>query len=193
MSDDGTLTVAVGDATGHGLKAGSVVTATKSLFNAFAGGNDITQIFQQISAALKKMNLRGLFMAMVMLKIKDHRGEISIAGMPPVLIYRSESERVEEISIKALPLGATAKFPYQKQEILFSKGDCLVMLSDGFPEMFNEAGEMLGFEKAAEILQKVAATSSPEEILDHFVETAENWARGRPADDDVTFVVLKVV
>ena len=36
VGEDGTLTVAVGDATGHGLKAGSVVTATKSLFNAFA-------------------------------------------------------------------------------------------------------------------------------------------------------------
>ena len=139
------------------------------------------------------MNLRGLFMALVMLKIKDYRGEICIAGMPSVLIYRSELGQVEEIGIKALPLGAMAKFSYQKQEILFSKGDCLLMLSDGFPEMFNEGGEMLGFEKAAEILQKVAATSSPVKILDHFVETAENWASGRPADDDVTFVVLKVV
>src|SRR5262249_16165115 len=30
--EDGTLTVAVGDATGHGLKAGTVVSAMKSLF-----------------------------------------------------------------------------------------------------------------------------------------------------------------
>ncbi|HEY0050389.1 MAG TPA: 7TM diverse intracellular signaling domain-containing protein, partial [Pyrinomonadaceae bacterium] len=67
VSEDGTLTVAVGDATGHGLKAGSVVTATKSLFNAFAGESDIARIFQKTSAALKKMNLRGLFMAMAML------------------------------------------------------------------------------------------------------------------------------
>src|SRR3712207_6968699 len=43
-----------GDATGHGLKAGSVVTATKSLFNAFAGESDIARIFQQTSAALKR-------------------------------------------------------------------------------------------------------------------------------------------
>jgi hypothetical protein len=36
ISSDGTLTVAVGDATGHGLKAGTVVTATKGLFNNLA-------------------------------------------------------------------------------------------------------------------------------------------------------------
>ena len=193
VSEDGTLTVAVGDATGHGLKAGSVVTATKSLFNAFANEDDITRIFQQTSAALKKMNLRGLFMAMAMLKIKDYRTEIGIAGMPPVLIYRSETKRVEEIGIKALPLGAMAKFAYKKQEIQLLKGDCLLMLSDGFPEMFNQAGDMIGFEKATEILQEIAAVSSPAEIIDRLVKTAENWANGRPADDDVTFVVLKTV
>ena len=72
IGDDGTLTIVIGDATGHGLKAGSVVTATKSLFNAFADDGNIPQIFKQSSKVLKAMNLRGLFMAMTMLKIKDN-------------------------------------------------------------------------------------------------------------------------
>ena len=46
---DGTLTIAVGDAIGHGLKAGSVVTATKSLFNAFAKQDNISQILKEMS------------------------------------------------------------------------------------------------------------------------------------------------
>ena len=192
VSPDGTLTVAVGDATGHGLKAGSLVTATKSLFNAFAGEPDIARIFQSTSAALKKMNLRGLFMAMAMLKIKDRGAEIAIAGMPPVLIYRSATKQVEEIGIKALPLGAVAKFAYQKQEIQLAQGDCLLMLSDGFPEMFNPAGEMLGFKKAAEVLPEIAA-GAPAAIIERLVVIGQQWAGSRPADDDVTFVVLKIV
>jgi hypothetical protein len=40
----GTLTVALGDATGHGLQAGIVVTAAKSLFMALAPLPDIAQI-----------------------------------------------------------------------------------------------------------------------------------------------------
>ena len=106
---DGTLTVAVGDATGHGLKAGSVVTATKSLFNAFAEQKDIPNIFTQTSGALKKMNLRGLFMAMAMLKIKDGAMTICVAGMPSVLIYRAANQTVEEISLRAMPLGSITK------------------------------------------------------------------------------------
>ena len=167
------------------------MTATKSLFNAFAGEPDSALILGRISAALKKMNLRGLFMAMAVLKIKDRRAEIGLAGMPPVLIYRRAANRVEEIAIKALPLGAVSKIAYRKQEIELSTGDCLLMLSDGFPEMFNETGEMLGFAKAAAVLPAVAHRA-PHEIIDHLIEVGEAWAGGRPPDDDVTFVVVKI-
>ena len=191
-SADGTLTVAVGDATGHGLRAGSVVTATKSLFNAFAGQENIPQILSQTSGALKKMNLRGLFMAMAMLKIKDGAMNLCVAGMPSVLIYRAATKTVEEISLRAMPLGSITKTKYQEREIALASGDCVVLMSDGFPEMFNPSDEMLGFDKAAEVLPQIADFSS-QEIINELVKVSENWANGRPADDDVTFVVLKIV
>ena len=53
VGEDGTLTAAVGDATGHGLRAGTMVTAMKSLFNTHAQERDITHIFKQSSGALK--------------------------------------------------------------------------------------------------------------------------------------------
>ncbi len=189
---DGTLTIAVGDATGHGLKAGSVVTATKSLFNAFAEQKNIPQIFTQTSGALKKMNLRGLFMAMAMLKIKDGAMTLCVAGMPSVLIYRAANQTVEEISLRAMPLGSITKTKYQEREISLLSGDCVVLMSDGFPEMFNAENEMLGFEKAAEVLPNIANLSS-QEIINHLVKVGENWAGRRPQDDDVTFVVLKIL
>lgn len=192
ISKDGTLTVAVGDATGHGLKAGSVVTATKSLFNAFAEQKNIPQIFTQTSSALKKMNLRGLFMAMAMLKIKDGAMTLCVAGMPSVLIYRAVSETVEEINLRAMPLGSITKTVYVAREISLADGDCVILMSDGFPEMFNERNEMIGFEKAAELLPQIAH-NSPQEIINHLVQTGEIWAGARSQDDDVTFVVLKVV
>ena len=58
--------------------------------------------------------------------------------------------------------------------------------------MFNPANEMIGFEKASEILPNIANFSS-QEIINHFVKVGENWAGMRPQDDDVTFVVLKVI
>jgi serine phosphatase RsbU (regulator of sigma subunit)/uncharacterized membrane protein YwzB len=191
VSDDGTLTVAVGDATGHGLKAGTVVTATKGLFNNLAPAPDIADTFGQISRSLKAMNLRGLFMAMTMLKINGSRAVVCVAGMPSMLIYRAEIRQVEEIAIRAMPLGSFSKLPYASRELNLSAGDAVVLMSDGFPEMFNEAGEMLADETAKNLLSEIAA-ESPQEIIKRFVEAGEKWAGTRPPDDDVTFVVLKV-
>ncbi len=191
VSEDGTLTVAVGDATGHGLKAGTMVTATKSLFNAFAHEPSITQFFTQSSQALKRMNLRSLYMAMTVIKVKENCLTISAAGMPPVLIYRAPSGTIEEVSIRAMPLGSVASFPYQQQEFHLSPGDAVLLMSDGFPERFNERGEMLDYARAKTVLQTTAAHSS-QEIVDRFVRDGDEWGGARPQDDDVTFVVLKV-
>jgi serine phosphatase RsbU (regulator of sigma subunit) len=191
LSDDGTLTVAVGDATGHGLKAGTMVTAAKSLFNNLASQPDITSIFKQSSAAIKKMNLRGLFMAMIILKVKEGRVSVSAAGMPPMLIYRAATNEVEEIAIRAMPLGGLQNISYRQQELSLSAGDTILLMSDGFPEMFNEAGETLDYGKAKTILEEMAQ-ATPQAIISHFVEVGETWANGRPQDDDVTFVVIKV-
>ncbi len=42
---DGTLTAVIGDATGHGMKAGTIVTITKSLFNSLAANENIIRYF----------------------------------------------------------------------------------------------------------------------------------------------------
>jgi len=191
VAEDGTLTVAVGDATGHGLKAGTMVTATKSLFITHAHESDITSVFRQTSRALKAMNLRGLYMAMTVLKLKNSRLVIAAAGMPSTLIYRAATKQIEEIAIRAMPLGSVANFPYKQQELNLFAGDTVVLMSDGFPEMFNEAGEMLDYGKAKTVLEETAR-QSPQEIINRFVEVGEQWAGTRAQDDDVTFVVLKV-
>ena len=97
---------------------------------------------------------------------------------------------VEEISLRALPLGGTAKFKYQEQRISLSTGDAVLLMSNGFPEMFDARDEMLGFEAAAKLLPQIAERSA-QDIIRHLVEVGERWANGRAQDDDVTFVVLK--
>ena len=191
LSDDGTLTVAVGDATGHGLKAGTVVTAMKSLFRTFAAEPELVLIFKQSSRVLKEMNLRSLFMCLTMIKLDGHRLKISSAGMPPMLIYRAETNLVEEVMIKAMPLGSVSGYPYRERELTLACGDVLVLMSDGLPERFNSAGEMFDYSRTIESLAEAAARS-PREIIEHLVNAGESWANGRPQDDDVTFVVLKV-
>lgn len=191
VADDGVLTVAIGDATGHGLKAGTVVTATKSLFNHLAQESDIPAILQQSSRALKRMNFRPLFMAMTIAKLKDYQLTLGSAGMPPVLIYHAAQKVVEEISLRGVPLGSLTAYSYRECSLNLAPGDVVVLMSDGYPERFNSKNEMLDYASAMSVLLEIAILP-PQEIIDVFVKVADRWADGRSQDDDMTFVVLKI-
>ena len=191
LGEEGTLTIAVGDATGHGLKAGTMVASVKSLFMTLAYHPDIPHIFTRLSQTLKLMNLRGLFMAMTIAKVKENQLTLSIAGMPPVWIYRANTQQIEEVMLKQLPLAGVTKYTYQQRECEINSGDVIVLMSDGLPERFNEQNEMLEDESAKKFLT-VNPHLSAQEIINGFVKLGDEWGGARPQDDDVTFVVIKV-
>ena len=84
---DGTLTVVIGDATGHGMKAGTMVTTAKSLFNTHAANPDIVFTFNEITRCIKKMQMQMLSMCLTMLKIEGKQMTLSAAGMPNQDLY----------------------------------------------------------------------------------------------------------
>jgi serine phosphatase RsbU (regulator of sigma subunit) len=188
---DGTLTVVIGDATGHGLKAGTMVTATKSLFSSHAHREDIIKTFHEFTRVIKNMRMHLMSMCLSIVKINGKALKISAAGMPPALLYRKTENKVEELLIKGMPLGAFDDFPYKLYETTLQKGDTLLLLSDGFPELFDKDMNMLGYDKVTALFSEVAE-KSPEEIIEHLNRNGTNWIGDTEPDDDITFVVLKV-
>jgi serine phosphatase RsbU (regulator of sigma subunit)/ligand-binding sensor domain-containing protein len=187
---DGTLTVVIGDATGHGMKAGTMVTTTKSLFNILAPNPDILTTFSEISRVIKGMKFHQLSMCLMLLKIKGDQLFVSSAGMPPALIYRKKNRALEEIFMKGMPLGSINNFPYLVKESRLEKGDTILMVSDGLPELTNDNKEMYGYDRTKTEFHSVGE-KEPEEIVNHLKNSASKWANGKEPDDDITFVVIK--
>jgi hypothetical protein len=94
LAADGALTIAIGDATGHGLKAGTVVTAIKGPFNHLAPQAELPGILRDASCALKRMNLRALFMALALVRVRGEHVQLSAAGMPPALLYCAHKKQI---------------------------------------------------------------------------------------------------
>ncbi len=190
-SEDGSLTIAIGDATGHGAQAGIMVTAIKSLFNLLADEKNIADILRSSNLAIKKMRFTNIFMAFAILRLKENILELAGAGMPPAYIYRSKTKTVESVALKGLPLGSVADYEYPKTSVMLNRGDVVTIVSDGFPELFNNKKESIGFDKIPDLL-KVIGDRSPEEIISSFKNSAEDWLNGSKQEDDMTFVVFKV-
>jgi serine phosphatase RsbU (regulator of sigma subunit) len=87
-----------------------VVTGTKSLFQTFADAPSITDSLTVMSRSLKGMNLPRMGMAMTLLRVANGTTcTVSSAGMPPVMVYRSEAGEVEEIELSGYPLGVEGR------------------------------------------------------------------------------------
>jgi hypothetical protein len=190
VDDDGTLTVAMGDATGHGMKAGTIVSMIKTLFASGGARMDMKAFFTQSSDTLKGIELGRLMMAFTMLKMRAGKVEFANAGMPPLFVYREGSKVVEEVMIPGMPLGAMKRFPYDTHELGMSTGDTILLLSDGLPELKTTTDEQYGYERVKQEFL-ISAERSPREIVEYLKHSASEWSSGTEPDDDMTFVVIK--
>ncbi|MCP4152996.1 MAG: SpoIIE family protein phosphatase [bacterium] len=193
VDEDGSLTVLIGDATGHGLKAGTMVAMTKAIFHSRQVlSSKAVHLFKRINRVFKDMRLGNLFMALTAVYIKGNRWRICAAGMPPVLIYRSKEQVVEEIIIKAPPLGAFNECPSKVSEVEMAAGDIMLLFSDGMPEAFDPEEEMYGYRRMLSRFKSAALQETPDKIIDELVHSVQEWLAGQPQADDITFGVLKV-
>jgi len=190
ISADGTLNIALGDATGHGMQAGTVVTLKKGLFSADSGRMDIGDFFKQSSETIKDLRFGRMMMSFTMIKIKDKDMLFSSAGMPPAYIFRASTLKVDELSLEGMPLGAMKEFKYQVLREQLASGDTLLLMSDGLPELKNPDGDLFDYSRVEEVFRDVA-DKAPQTIVDRLVDAGEIWRKDQVADDDVTLMVIK--
>ena len=185
------LTVAIGDATGHGMKAGTMVATIKGLFSAEPIDSNPTTFFDKCNSIIKEMDLGNLFMAMLIAKIEGSKMSFVSAGMPPMLIYRKANSLVEELRFPGLPLGGAPKNHYTAHQTVLNSGDTVLFMSDGFPELFNDKKEILDYEKAKDIFKSIA-NKPTNEIIKKLCDEVDIWKNGVDQADDITFVVIKL-
>lgn len=189
--EDGSLNVAIGDATGHGMKAGIMVSSMKSIFTTNASKMGIENFFDTANNGIKGMNLKRMMMGLIMLNINKNTFKLINAGMPPVILYRRKTNKVYEITEHGLPIGAMNQSRYNVKEDNLEKGDVLLLMSDGLPELKNDNEEMYGYKRIRKGFEDVAE-KEPEEIVSYLKNEGASWVKNEDPDDDITFVVIKV-
>lgn len=182
--------LAVGDATGHGMRGGLMVAAAKSLFQTADREAPPSQILSQASEVIKQMRLQSMFMGLTVARMKPGRLTVASAGMPPVLIRRVRDGRVDQLIQKTMPLGAFRDFPYEETAVEMEAGDLVVILSDGLTECFNADRVLLGVERVVDAMKSFDGTSA-DELLDTLHSVAFDWCGDKPYDDDMTVVVVR--
>lgn len=188
---EGLLSTTVGDATGHGAKAGTMVTVIKTLFSGYDGSQSPAAFLRDAAEKIKRMELGRMAMSLLLARFEATRATLAAAGMPPVLIHRAASGEVEEVAQEATPLG-TLGTEYSDCTIELAKGDTVLLMTDGFPELESPAGQQIGYAVTVEEFGRAARAANAQGVIDALAETAKRWHGDFAPNDDITFVVVRV-
>ncbi len=190
VGEDGTLAVAIGDATGHGTRAGIFVAAMKTLFAGTPVGDDLQSLLRGFNRTLHALGRDQIYMALGLLRVDGPEVKAISAAVPPLLVWRSASGEVELVTLCGMFLGTDFEIPYGEARLSLGRGDKILLLSDGYLEQLGPSGERLEESRATDYL-KEAAGLSPEALMDHMLQRLEAWRGAIPQGDDVTLVLLE--
>lgn len=191
VDSNNNLTVIIGDATGHGVRAGIVVATVKSYFHTLGHDLSPSQMIANISEGIRNLQVRNMYMGLTILQIKGKKLIISSSGMPPLLFYRHSSGQPEEVLIKGLFLGSSLQTNAESREMEIQSGDAILAMSDGLPELFNQKKEMLGVDRIKKRFEEVSDFSAGD-IIKKMEELSQEWVKGGDINDDIALLALKV-
>ncbi|MFM7091544.1 MAG: PP2C family protein-serine/threonine phosphatase [Bacteroidota bacterium] len=188
---DGSLFSVCGDATGHGVTSGMMVSVTKAGLN---GINPVkpNKILQRLNRVVKRIDLGTLRMSLNIAEITQNEVYLSSAAMPPIYLYKADSNAVEELMQSGLPLGGLRDETFNLITRTFEYGDVLIQLSDGLPEAPNAKGELYDYDRLKALIQ-ASGHLSAQQIIDVLIESVDQWLSGKHNPDDITLVVIKKI
>ncbi len=187
--DDGLLISVCGDATGHGVASGMMVSVTKTALNGLAALKP-NQMLNRLNSVIKKVDLGILRMSLNVVEFGKNEITLSSAAMPPIYFYNAKEGLLEEFSNNGLPLGSLRDEEYVLEKRKFREGDVLVQFSDGLPEAPNLADELYDYDRLKSLIQNSCHLSA-KEIIETLVKSVDEWMQGRTNPDDITLVVTK--
>jgi len=197
--EDHRMLIAFGDATGHGMTAGMMVTITKvALLNNLSylkASNDVVPVARAINdSILSSVSVKGIGMALQLFLIDARRNTISMTscGMPYPMVYDDSSKSLETILIRQPPLGFMRTAKIELTEVPFDSRHLLLLASDGILERFSPTKEEYGVERLQELTRKnPPSKQNPEALLDNILTDTESHAQGIPHHDDMTILCAR--
>jgi serine phosphatase RsbU (regulator of sigma subunit) len=197
--DDDRLAIAMGDVSGKGVQGLVVMAMVKTLFQQLAPrAQDTRAIICDLNSALHGSIKANMFVTFVAAVFDARTGVMTItnAGHNPVMVYRAESDTVEQIRLSGPPLGAFGAIHFndlvEARDLQLAPGDAAMVYTDGLNESRNANGDLYTIGRLAETLRR-CADGRASEIVDKVVTATAEFRAGVSQADDVTLFVLKSI
>jgi sigma-B regulation protein RsbU (phosphoserine phosphatase) len=196
LRPDDRLTLALADVTGHSMDAAiPMVLFSGILKSQMELGGNLEELFSRLNRSLYGALPRRTFVCCAMgeLELSSRLIRLANCGCPYPYYIQAATGEVQEVQVGGIPMGVQQNTSYEAGEVQLEAGDWVVFCSDGIPEAMDGLGEMLGFERVAEVLHRACVEGgSAEGVIDRMLSEVRAFTGGTPQSDDITCVVVRV-
>ena len=188
--EEGVLSFAIGDASGHGLPAAllarDVVTGLRM---GIENEMKISSVIRKLNSVIHKSRLSTRFVSLVYGELERNGTLVYInAGHPPPLHFSGDS--VTKLDVGGTILGPLEETVFNRGFAFLDPGDHLVMFSDGIFEITNGDNDMYGYERLIDVVRQNRGESSAV-IIDRVFKSITAFGRSNILLDDATLLVIK--
>ena len=195
--------IALADVAGHGESASSLAERLRRVLQQHTDNWDQSALMRELNEAFQRDAKGVQFATAVVLGFYFGTGQLLFtnAGHLPLLWHHAESviwdwleERTPHAKAVAdLPLGLISGTAYAQTAVELSRGDLLLLFTDGITESRNESGRELGQEGLLALVRGLPMDSleGPVTFGHALVGSFERFRGSAPQRDDETLVVLQ--
>jgi serine phosphatase RsbU (regulator of sigma subunit) len=188
---NGQLGFALGDATGKGVPAALVMSASSSMLRAVAQdlGYSPGEVLGRVNETLVARIPPNMFVTCFYAILDPKSGTLRYANAGHDLPYLWHGGDAEELRARGMPLGLMPGMGYEEKEIVLEPGDSALLYSDGLVEAHEPKGEMFGFPRLRALVAQYGEERSLQEaLLEEFYSfVGEGWEQ----EDDITLLTLR--
>lgn len=178
-----------GDISGKGVSAALLMSHLSAIFRGLSGsGLPLVEIMERANRLFGAAIPVGSFATMVAARLLNDGGvELSNAGHVPPIV---QNGRVEQLPPDGVPLGLFCQSAYTSQRLRLADGDRLVLVTDGIIESTNGHDAEYGLDTLSRIVE-LHPNEEPRDLAERLVADAARFRNSRPADDDITLMVVQ--
>jgi sigma-B regulation protein RsbU (phosphoserine phosphatase) len=191
---DGTHGLVIADVSGHGVSAGMLMSSLQTAIRTMAPEAETpAEILERINRFYIHNIHFTTFVTVFMACFDPATLTLTYvnAGHNPPAVRRAGNSSITWLKPTAPAIGLAEDFHARTETIGFSRGDSLLLYTDGVTEVLNISNEQFGQERLAELVEQHADRPAPD-LLQAIRQAVSTFGGSRPLMDDVTMVALKI-
>lgn len=190
--------ILVADVSGHGTEVSALALRLRGLMRRFVNYVDQTRLMELVNREFAAIKTEGRFATALLATYWGPTGdlEISSAGHPPPLLFRSETGLWNYLTLERdataqdLPLGVLDEARFGRTRLRMRPGDVMLLYTDALLEARAEGGPLVG---PRQLLEMTRAVQVPDDgsFVRTLVERVRAYSGRETLDDDATVLALR--